>query len=115
MRKNVALLFILILTVSGLIMVRPAYSAIKPSVPEFTLEVVHSSDDHPAIYSIDPYTGENMTIVQARVDYITEIVITIKNQPFTPYKDSNGNWIELYYNVQSKGHFSDSWNTVSYI
>ncbi|NLB76189.1 MAG: hypothetical protein GX799_06945 [Crenarchaeota archaeon] len=32
----------------------------------------------------------------------------IKNQPFTPYQDSNGNWIDLSYVVRSKGHFSDN-------
>ena len=92
-----------------------AQSVPKPSVPEFTLKIVHRSYDHPAIYKIDPYTGENVTIVQEKHDESTEIVATIKNQPFTPYEDSDGNWIELYYNVQSKGHFGDSWNTISYL
>jgi hypothetical protein len=36
------------------------------------------------------------------------IVVTIQNQPFTPYQDGN-NTIYLYYNVRSKGHFDD-WN-----
>ncbi len=113
--KYFSLILIAILVFSSLIIIKSAYAQTtpKPIVPEFTLEVVRSSYEHPAVYSIDPYTGENVTIVQARVDYVTEIVITIKNQLFASYKDSNGNWIELFYNIQSKGHFSHSWNTIS--
>ena len=35
------------------------------------------------------------------------IDVTIKNQPFTPYTDANGNSVQLNYNVRSKGHFDD--------
>ena len=82
----------------------------KPSVPEFTLKLVHSSFDQPAVYGIDPYTGENVIITPAKHQESTEIVITIKNQPFIPYEDSDGNWIDLSYSVRSKGHFSDDWS-----
>jgi hypothetical protein len=91
-----------------------AQSTPKPTMPEFTLKVVNSSINHPAIYSIDPYTGKNETVTPATHDETKDIVITITNQPFTPFKDSNGNWILLFYNIQSKGHFSDSWSTISY-
>jgi len=33
--------------------------------------------------------------------------LTIQNQPFTPYLDSNNNTIGLYYSIRSKGHFED--------
>ncbi len=110
MRKYVSLIIIAILALSSLITIRPASSQItKPSVPEFTLKLVHHSLDQPAISTIDPYTGENTTIAPAKHDEWTSTVVTIKNQPFTPYKDSNGNQIELFYNVRSKGHFSEIW------
>jgi hypothetical protein len=80
----------------------------KPSVPEFTLKVVHYTYDHPAVYGIDPYTGKNVTITPAEHQETTEIVVNITNQQFTSYQDSSGNIIKLYYNVRSKGHFSDS-------
>jgi hypothetical protein len=38
------------------------------------------------------------------------IEVTIKNQPFTPYTDSNGHKISLYYIIQFKGHYEE-WST----
>lgn len=80
----------------------------KLSVPEFNLQVVHRTFEHPATYQTDPYTGENVTITAAYQDTITYAVVRIKNQAFSPYH-SNGQLIELYYYVQSKGHFSNNW------
>ena len=37
------------------------------------------------------------------------IKLIIKNQPFSAYKDTNGNNINLWYNVSSKGHYGDYW------
>ena len=37
------------------------------------------------------------------------IAFTVENQPFTPYTDSIGNYIGLYYNFEVKGHFTDTW------
>jgi hypothetical protein len=61
--KPATLLLITVLAVSSLIMVSSAFaqSITKPSVPEFTLVLVDSSYDVPTTYSIDPYTGENVT------------------------------------------------------
>jgi hypothetical protein len=82
MSKGLALVFILILTVSSLIMVNPAFASAqitRPSVPEFTVNLVNNS-----------------------------IVLTIKNQPFTP-ETLSGETTTLYYNVQSKLHSSQDW------
>jgi hypothetical protein len=109
MRKSALLLLILVIT--GLnIGVISAGNVIKPSVPEFSLKLVHYSSDDPAVYGIDPYTGENVTITPAKHQESSEIHIIIKNQPFTPYNDSSGNLIGLYYGVRSKGHFSNDWS-----
>lgn len=112
MSKRAALLFIVILTVSSLIVVKaaPALASIpKPSVPEFTLKFVDRSYDVPPTYSIDPYTGENMTHLGDHVKRVT-LEMTIKNQLFTPYYDADSGWnISFYYNIRIKGYYSEDW------
>lgn len=114
--KGIARVFLIAAIASGSVlgianfgMTHAESSMPKPSVPEFSLKLVRYSSEQPAVYGLDPYTGENITIIPPKYQEHTEIVITIVNQPFTPYKDSNGNWIELYYRVRSKGHFSNNW------
>ena len=97
MRKIATLLVVLILTVSSLIMAKPACASTpKPSVPEFTLKYVDHSYDVPPTYSTDPYTGKT---VMTQAGYHVEnksIEVTIKNQPFTNYKDASGNNVMLF-------------------
>ena len=81
----------------------------KPSVPEFTLVLVDSSYDVPTTYSIDPYTGANVTHSGYHVEN-KRIGMKIKNQPFTSYyDDSLGQTVGFYYNVRFKGSFSEEW------
>ena len=110
MRKNAALVFILILTLSSLIMVAASSAIPKPSVPEFTLTYVVQSYDVPPTYGVDPYTGENVTIQSGYHLENRSIEVSIINQPFSPYNDANGNYIRLYYNVSYKGHYANNWN-----
>jgi hypothetical protein len=89
-------------------------SITKPSVPEFTVKFVDHSYDVPPTYGIDPYTGKNV-MTQAGYHVQDETIeVAIKNQPFTSYKDANGNFISLYYSVRMKGHFGDSWTYPDY-
>jgi hypothetical protein len=85
----------------------------KPSVPEFTIQIVAYPYDVPTTHSIDPYTGQDITHEGYHVEN-KSIVVRIKNQPFTPYQiqDSNGNeWtINLHYNIRIRGHFSEDWS-----
>jgi hypothetical protein len=81
----------------------------KPSVPEFTLSYVVRPYDIGPSYTIDPYTGENITLVPEIHTTTAWVLITVKNQPFSPYADADGNYIELWYNVSLKGHFGDTW------
>jgi hypothetical protein len=63
------------------------------------------------ISTIDPYTGNNVT---TRVGYNvqnTSIELIIKNQPLTPYKNSNGTTVSLYYIVDWKGPYENDWRT----
>ena len=99
------------LAVSSLIMVETAsaQSIPKPSVPEFTLTFVDHPYDVPPKYSTDPYTGKNVTTQDGYRAQNRSIEVIIINQPFTPYEDSNGNQIYLFYNVSIKGHYENNW------
>jgi hypothetical protein len=108
MRKSYALTLIVILAISSLVVFKPSFAAIpKPSVPEFTVRLVDNSYDVPTTYSIDPYTGQSLMHPGYRVENKT-IEITITNQPYVPYTDSNGT-ATFYYNIRMKGHFEDEW------
>lgn len=105
MSKGACLLLIPILALTSLILVTvaPALAVVKPSIPDFTVQLVAHPYDVPTTYSVDPYTGENITHAGYHVENKT-IDITIKNQPFV--------WGEnytLYYNVRVKGHFGGNW------
>ena len=114
MGKTVVLMLFAVLTLSSLVMVGSVFaqSIPTPSIPEFTVELVDSSYDVPTTYSIDPFTGENVTHEGYHVESRT-IEVKIKNHPFTPYEiqDSAGNsWtINFYFNIRIKGHFSEDW------
>jgi hypothetical protein len=82
----------------------------KPSVPEFTLKFVDASYDVPTTYSIDPYTGENVTHQEYHVEN-RSIQVSIKNQPFASY-ESGGQIINFYINIRTKGHYDDKWKTI---
>jgi hypothetical protein len=90
MRKCTALLLITCLVVSSLIVyaVTPVTAQIgyKPSVPQFTVKFVDES-------------------VGYGIARTTEF--TIKNQPFTPYTDANGDTYNLYYTAQYRINSSD--------
>ena len=97
-------------------MIKPAnaQSIPKPSVPTFTVKYVDNSYDVPPVTTTttDPYTGENQTVTIQdgyHVDNRT-MIFNIKNQPFTSYNDSSGNYIDFYYNFRYKGHFGTEWS-----
>ena len=112
MTKAFALTLILILATSSLMMTESAsaQSIFKPSVPEFTAKYVDHSYETQPTYGYDEYTGKNViTEPSEHVDNRT-IEIKIKNQPFTPFTDQNGNNINLLYNVRYKGSFGQEWS-----
>ena len=74
----------------------------KPSVPQFSVKIVGNYYYVPPsnTTSVDQFTGKETTITTP--EYYKnerEIVVTIKNQPFTPYTDTDGKEYELYYIV----------------
>ena len=106
MRKDFALILILIIAISSLslMMVKPVLAQTPtPSVPEFTVRFVVSSYEVRGTQSINPYTGQNETTRSYFVDN-SSIQLIIANQP------SNGN--TLYYNIQMKGHFEENWTDI---
>jgi hypothetical protein len=112
--KTLPLLLITLLAASSIIMVQSAFaqSIPKPSVPEFTAKYVDRSYDTQPTYGLDQYTGKTViTKPSEHVDNRT-IEITIKNQPFTPFTDENGNSINLLYNVRYKGSFGENWTSM---
>lgn len=120
-RKNFALVLILTIAISNLslLMVKPvsAQSIPKPSVPQFSIQVVDYSYDVPTTYSTDPYTGKQVVNPGYHVDDV-RVEGKIKNQDFTPYTIPNPNStsaydrnlnIDFYYNISYKGHFGEDW------
>ena len=109
MNKQFVLLLILIAATPNLLIAECACSIIpKPSVPEFTLKLEAHPYDVPPTYKIDQYTGKNVT---DKAGYHVEnksIVITIKNQAFTP--SFNGTNYYMAYDVRVKAHFGEVWD-----
>jgi hypothetical protein len=114
MSKLATLLLITVLAVSSLIMVSSVFaqSVTKPSIPEFTAEYVDYSYDIAPTYTTDPYT--NNTVIQSYGDHVDNrsVVVTITNVPFTPFNDSDGNTVNMFYNVRYKGAFGEDWTRV---
>lgn len=110
MHKCSALLLILVIMLSSLYIVKSSFTqSVKPTVPEFTLKFVKYPYDVAPTTTIDPYTGKTITIQEGYRVENSSIEVIIKNQPFSPYKSSNGNYVRLSYNISIKGHYSDDW------
>jgi hypothetical protein len=114
--KGFSLLLVIVLAVSSLIMVESAFaqSIPKPSIPEFTIRYVDRSYAVGATYDINIYTGKNVTLHEAYYVQCKTMELTIKNQAFTAFNDSDNRSINLYYSVRMKGHSGDSWTYPNY-
>jgi hypothetical protein len=87
---------------ANLLLVNPIVAqSIKPSVPDFSVQLLGTPYDVPTTYSVDPYTGQTVTHEGYHVENRT-IEIKILNQPV-----SDGYC--LYYNIRVKGHFGQVW------
>jgi len=101
--KKVVLMFLLILTVSVLVLVEscvaPVIMPTNPNpAPEIVSIVIHNDPMwRPPEYSTNSYTGEVTETVPGHWAWNGSIVVTIKNRPFTPYVDEKGNHINVYY------------------
>ena len=117
MEKTITSILAIVLVASSIIMVQnaSAQSMPKPSVPQFSIQVVDYSYDVPTTYTTDSYTGKQITNPGYHVDDI-RVEGKIKNQHFTPYMIPNPNStnsdnpnlnIDFYYNIRYKGHFGN--------
>jgi hypothetical protein len=115
MKKRLSV-FLIAMLIGGLVsvnishfgMVHAEFSITKPSVPEFTVKFV---DNFTMCTNLWNWSRIRKEVITQAGYYVQEktIEVRIKNQPFTPYKDANGNCIGLYYSIRVKGHFGDSW------
>jgi len=82
------------------------------SGPEIAAVEIHNNPIwEPPITVSDPYTGDVIDNIPGRWIQNGTIKITIKNQPFTPYTDKNGNTINVYYCVFVKETTNNQWST----
>lgn len=103
---GVLLIITIVASCMAVVTVKPAVAQSlpalpTPSVPQFTVRFVNNS-----------YNTQPTTSTQIKDEFIE---VTIKNQAFTPYTINyfgNNPTVDLYYNVRSKGHFSDEWTVV---
>ena len=117
-KQHVPALLLGLLILSGIILqAANAQTIPKPSVPQFSIQVVDHSYDVPTTYSTDPYTGKQVASGGYHVDYIV-VEGKIKNQQFTPYTIPNPKStsaydtqlnIDFYYNISYRGHFGGEW------
>jgi hypothetical protein len=116
--KRLALLLVFFMVTSSLtiLQVQPAdgQSIYKPSVPEFTVRFVNSSYEVPTRYSTDQFTGEVITRPGYTVDN-SSLEIVIKNQQQFSSYESNGQIINFYYNVRTKGHYGQNWTNAYFL
>jgi hypothetical protein len=97
MDRSIVLVLILFLTVSSLILVKPSLEQTKPSVPEFSLELINDSND---VVTQAGYHVESRTIE-----------LTIKNQPLAFQYYTNSKWTSgFFYNIRIKQHNSENWS-----
>jgi hypothetical protein len=88
-----------------------AQTVAKPSVPDFTVNMVDRSYEVPLTYvtSTNPFTGEQENSTQGGYHVENKTVdVIIHNQPFTPTNISGSN-TQLFYVIRWKGHF-ENWS-----
>ena len=106
---------IVIIAVLSLNVVKPACAQVgvtNPSMPEFGVRYETYTLYVPPTYGVDPATGKAV-VTQAGYNEVYRMVwVDIQNQPFVPYNNSNGQLIQLFYDVRWKGHSDASWESI---
>jgi hypothetical protein len=109
--KYLTVCLVVILAVSMFLMINStnAQTIPKPSIPEFTIQIVAYPYDVPTTTTIDQYSGKEIIHQGYHVEN-NSIQVRIKNQAFNPFDiTENGNsWtINLCYNIRIRGHFAE--------
>jgi hypothetical protein len=86
--------------------------SMTPAIPTFTVQYVVEPINMAPTSTINPYTGQNETAGASNSFMKKSIEVIITNQPFTSYpvkSDGITFYVNLYYDVRYKGHFSENW------
>jgi hypothetical protein len=94
--------------------VAPVMVPDNPSGPPEIVSVKINSNHRycPPEYYTNPYTGAVTQTLPARYQPNGTIEITIKNAPFTPYTNNNGQLINMYYAIFSARGVGLSWDSL---
>ncbi len=104
MRKSIALLIVLLLTLCSPLTVDLAWAQNNTPIPEFTLRIADDSYNVAPTFTIDPYTGQNLT-TQAGYHVEKRFIEVIIKNPSIPSTYVNGSLVQLFYNIRVKGHY----------
>jgi len=113
--KKFALVLVFVFAVSVVFLVEPSTAPVTmPSNPSPAPEIISVEINNTPyvaspIYTTDPYTGKEQLISEGYTRTNGTITITIKNRPFTPYTDKNGNQISIYHAVSIKNSETGTW------
>ena len=112
--KGLASILIMVVTFSclSLLMVKPANAqkgVTTPSNPDFGVSYRFLPHSIPPVYDVDPSTGKAVMTKEGYTEYSESAYLSIMNQPFEPYEDSNGNSIQLFYGIRWKEPSNNSW------
>ncbi len=105
-------MLIVFLLILSIVAFEPTFAQTTPTVPQFTCTFVNNSYNVQPTYGIDPYTGK--TVVETAGYFVVDqsLIMSIKNQPFS--STSNGKTLNLYYLIQTKGHYTTDWSNITY-
>jgi heme/copper-type cytochrome/quinol oxidase subunit 2 len=107
--KRFVLMSFFLIVIFGVLLVEscvaPVTTPEHPSVAPEIVSVKVNSDHYwwPPSYTTNPYTGETIETFPGKYVPRGTIEITIKNRPFTPYIDKDGNAINIYYTIFTRG------------
>jgi hypothetical protein len=108
MNRTITLALITILIASSTI-IMPNLAEAKPSIPEITVTYTDNSYDVPSSTSVDSFSGE---IIKHPGYHVLNgsLEVSIKNQQYNSYYDSNGHSIKMYYHIRMKDHSATEWH-----
>lgn len=108
-KKGSSTILLALLVASILLLPQSASAYSKPSTPEFTARYVDYSYYIAPVYGTDEFTGQTVVKQEGCTVDGKTVELTMKNQRFTTYNDSDGNVIGLYFNFRYKGHYGANW------
>jgi hypothetical protein len=115
--RKFALILVFVFGVSVMALVEPVAAPVTvPANPSTAPEIVsvelhHTPIWNPPTYTTNPYTGEVIETSSGSWTLRGTMEIVIKNRPFEPYTDKNGNFINVYYTFFWKRSFENSWSS----